>query len=116
MNTKPTSVDEYISQSPSSTQMILKKIMNIITKNAPKAVESIAYGMPAYKHNKKPMVYFAAYPKHIGFYATPSGHEKFKEQLSSYKQGKGSVQFPLDEDMPYDLITEMVKFRYNELS
>ena len=70
--------------------------------------------MPAYKLNKKPLVYFAAFKAHIGFYATPSGHEAFKEELSKYKQGKGSVQFPLDQPIPYDLIVRMVKFRVQE--
>jgi uncharacterized protein YdhG (YjbR/CyaY superfamily) len=74
----------------------------------------MSYGMPGYKLNKKPLVYFAGYKNHIGFYATPSGHSHFQEQLSRYKQGKGSVQFPLNEEMPYDLIEEMVRFRVAE--
>ncbi|MFV0269258.1 MAG: iron chaperone, partial [Draconibacterium sp.] len=78
------------------------------------AVESIAYGMPAYKLNKKPLVYFAAYARHIGFYATPSGHQEFASELSVYKQGKGSVQFPIDEPLPTDLIRRIVAFRVKE--
>ncbi len=70
--------------------------------------------MPAYKLNKKPLVYFAAYKNHIGFYATPSGHAEFSTELSKYKQGKGSVQFPIDEPMPLDLIERIVKFRAAE--
>jgi uncharacterized protein YdhG (YjbR/CyaY superfamily) len=77
-------------------------------------VESIAYGMPAYKINGKPLVYFAGYKKHIGFYATPSGHTEFADELSKYKQGKGSVQFPLDKPIPYELIRRIVAFRVNE--
>jgi uncharacterized protein YdhG (YjbR/CyaY superfamily) len=95
-------------------QEILQTLRQIIIDNAPDAVEGIAYGMPAYKTNGKPLIYFAGFAKHIGFYATPTGHEKFAEELSKYKQGKGSVQFPLNQEIPYDLITEIVKFRVQE--
>ena len=71
--------------------------------------------MPAYKLNKKPLVYFAAFKNHIGFYATPTGHSEFKNELSLYKQGKGSVQFPLNQKIPYQLIEKIVKFRVNEI-
>lgn len=107
-------IDQYILQFPEETRDILNKIRALIKENAPEAIESIAYGMPAYKLNKKPLVYFAAYKTHIGFYATPSGHEAFKEELSKYKQGKGSVQFLLNQPIPYDLIMRMVKFRVSE--
>ena len=82
--------------------------------NAPNAIESIAYGMPAYKVNGKPLVYFAAFKNHIGFYATPKGHVHFAKELSKYKQGKGSVQFPIDKPIPYDLIKGMVEFKAKE--
>lgn len=114
MNPAIKTVEDYISSFPKVTQEKLNSIRHIIKNNAPEAVESISYGMPAYKTNKKPLVYFAGYAKHIGFYATPTGHEKFKQQLSVYKQGKGSVQFPLDQPLPIDLITEIVKFRVEE--
>jgi uncharacterized protein YdhG (YjbR/CyaY superfamily) len=107
-------IDQYISQFPEDVQAILKKIRLLILECAPGAAELMSYGMPGYKLNKKPLVYFAGYKNHIGFYATPSGHSHFQEQLSRYKQGKGSVQFPLNEEMPYDLIEEMVRFRVAE--
>ena len=107
-------IDTYILQFPEEVQVILKTIRQLIIENAPGAVEGMAYGMPGYKFNKKPLVYFAAYPKHIGFYATPSGHSEFAEELSGYKQGKGSVQFPLNKPIPYDLIVRIVKFRVAE--
>lgn len=107
-------IDTYILQFPEEVQVILNTIRQLIIENAPGAVESMAYGMPGYKLNKKPLVYFAAYPKHIGFYATPSGHSEFMEELSGYKQGKGSVQFPLNKPVPYDLIVRIVKFRVAE--
>lgn len=99
---------------PQDVQEILRKIRAIIQTAAPDAEETIAYGMPAYKLNHKPLVYFAGYGKHIGFYATPTGHSAFAQELARYKQGKGSVQFPLGEAMPYALIRSMVEFRVNE--
>lgn len=107
-------VNEYIATFPEEIQQILKTIRTLITESAPEAEESISYGMPAYKLNKKPLVYFAAFKNHIGFYATPSGHSQFAEELSRYKQGKGSVQFPIDQPMPFDLIRRIVKFRAQE--
>ena len=114
MNQKQNTVDDYISEFPLEIQNKLKTLRKLIKKHAPDAVESISYGMPAYKTHNKPLVYFAGYDKHIGFYATPTGHEAFKKQLSVYKQGKGSVQFPLDQDLPMQLISEIVKFRVKE--
>ena len=111
MNTTFTSVDEYIQTFPKYIQVFLEQVRALIIKKAPEASESIAYGMPAYKLNGKPLVYFAGYKSHIGFYATPAGHAEFVEELSHYKQGKGSVQFPLDKPIPYDLIERMVEFR-----
>ncbi len=70
--------------------------------------------MPAYKTHKKPLVYFAAFKNHIGFYATPSGHSEFQDELTKYKQGKVSVQFSLDKPIPYKLIERIVKFRVTE--
>ncbi len=86
----------------------------IIKENAPDATEYIAYGMPAYRYNSKPLVYFAGYKTHIGFYATPTGHAEFAKVLSRYKQGKGSVQFPIDEPLPLQLIGQIVRFRVEE--
>jgi len=114
MEKKGATVEEYISSFPKEVQDRLQLIRKVIKNNAPEAIEIIAYGMPAYKINKKPLVYFGGYAKHIGFYATPVGHEKFKKELSTYKQGKGSVQFPLNQDLPLDLIAEIVKFRVLE--
>ena len=107
-------VEEYLKQFPAETRQILQDIRAAVMKAAPKAEEGISYGMPAYKMNGKPLVYFGGYEKHIGFYATPTGHEEFKKALSGYKQGKGSVQFPINEKMPMALITKIVKFRLQE--
>ena len=107
-------VDDYIRSFPEDTQLLLSKVRASIKENAPEAAESISYQMPAYKLNGKPLVYFAGYEKHIGFYATPTGHEQFAKELAKYKQGKGSVQFPLDKPVPYNLIARIVKFRVKE--
>jgi uncharacterized protein YdhG (YjbR/CyaY superfamily) len=110
---KPENIDEYIGTLPNDVQEILEKVRATIQKAAPEAKEKISYSMPAFEQNGI-VVYFAAYKNHIGLYALPSGHEAFKDELSKYKSGKGSVQFPLDQPMPYDLITKIVKFRVKE--
>lgn len=109
-------VDAYIAGFPEDVQEILDRMREIVREVAPDAEERIAYGMPGYKLNGKPLVYFAGYAKHIGFYATPNGHEAFKEDFARYKQGKGSVQFPLDEPMPYELVERVVRFRVDDVS
>lgn len=111
---KVTTVDAYIEEFSPEVQALLHKMRNTILKVASDAQESISYGMPAYKTQGKPLVYFAAYKNHIGFYATPSGHEAFKKELSEYQQGKGSVQFPLNEPLPLELIGKIVAFRVQE--
>lgn len=113
LTTKPATIDEYIASFPKDVQAVLQQVRKTIKKAAPEAEESIAYGLPAFTLNG-PLVYFGAFKGHIGFYATPTGHEAFQKELSPYKQGKGSVQFPLDQPMPLDLITRIVKFRVAE--
>lgn len=107
-------VDSYIETFPENVKERLKTIRAIIKEAAPEAEEGFSYGMPGYKYCGKPLVYFAGYEKHIGFYATPSGHSEFAGELSKYKQGKGSVQFPNDKEIPYDLIKRIVEFRVAE--
>lgn len=107
-------IESYIQQFPHNVQEILRNIRKLIKDNAPETEELFAYGMPAYKTNKKPLVYFAGFKNHIGIYATPSGHSEFQDELSKYKQGKGSVQFPLNQPIPYKLIERIVKFRVTE--
>jgi uncharacterized protein YdhG (YjbR/CyaY superfamily) len=106
-------IDLYISTFPVETQVLLEKIREIIKKAAPKAVEVISYGMPAFKQNGV-LVYFAGYKNHIGFYPTGSGIRAFQEEISAYKNSKGAVQFPLDKSLPVGLITKMVKYRVKE--
>lgn len=107
-------INEYIGNFPAEIQSILQNIRKIIKETAPEAEEKIAYGMPGYKTYGKPLVYFSGYKNHIGFYATPTGHKEFEKELSQFKQGKGSVQFPLNKPIPYDLIKRIVEFRVKE--
>ncbi|MEL0145623.1 MAG: DUF1801 domain-containing protein [Schleiferiaceae bacterium] len=107
-------VEEYLQQFEGVCRDRLSQVRQIILKEAPDAVENISYGMPAYKTFGKPLVYFAGYAKHIGLYATPSGHAAFEAELASYKQGKGSVQFPHNQPLPEDLIRRIVAFRTQE--
>lgn len=109
-------VENYINQFPKKTQDILNKIRSLILENSKEITESISYGMPAYKLNNKPVIYYAAYEHHIGIYATPNAHDAFKKELNQYKQGKGSVQFPLDQEIPYALIEKMLKYNLKVLS
>ena len=108
-------VDDYIAQFHGHVRERLEAIRQIIREVAPHADESMAYGMPAYKMHGKPLVYFAGFDKHIGFYATPNGHEAFKGEFVKYKQGKGSVQFPLDQPLPVDLVRRVVMYRVKQL-
>lgn len=113
---KVKNVEDYIATFSIETQEKLNALRVLILRHAPEANESISYGLVCYKLGRKPLVYFGAFTKHIGFYATPNGHQNFKKQLSGYKQGKGSVQFPKDQPLPYNLIAEIVKFRVREIT
>ncbi|KYC45457.1 MAG: hypothetical protein APG12_00126 [Candidatus Methanofastidiosum methylothiophilum] len=104
-------IDGYIKLFPKEVQEKLKKIREIIKEVAPCAEEKISYGMPTFVLKGKNLVHFAAYRTHIGFYPTPSGIEKFKSEISVYEWSKGTVKFPLDEPVPFDLIREIVAFR-----
>jgi len=107
------SIDEYIGQFAPEVQEILKTLREVIKTSAPEAEEKISYGMPAFALHGN-LVYFAAFKNHLGFYPTPSGISAFKDELSEYKSAKGSVQFPLSRPIPYDLISQIVKFRVSE--
>lgn len=113
---KYSSIDQYITEAPAQVKQILINIRNLISEKAPEAVSCIAYNMPAFKYHKKPLVYFAAFKNHIGFYALPSGNVAFQKELTKYKTGKGSIQFPLDQEIPYDLIGQIVEFRVAEMN
>ena len=106
-------INEFIGGFPENVQKILEQLRKAIKEAAPKAEEKMAYGIPTFFQSGN-LVHFSAYEKHIGFYPAPSGIEAFKKELSAYKTAKGSVQFPLDQPLPLDLIKKIVKFRVKE--
>lgn len=107
-------IDKYIEDFPEETKVILKKVRQIIKEIVPESEETISYQMPTFKLNGKNFVHFAAFKNHLGFYPIPSGIEAFKKELSYYEGGKGSVKFPLDKPIPYNLIKKIVKYRKKE--
>jgi uncharacterized protein YdhG (YjbR/CyaY superfamily) len=110
----PSSIDEYIAGFSPDIQQVLEQIRNAIRAIAPDAEETIKYRMPTFVLHEN-LVHFAAYTKHVGFYPTPSGISKFKDELSPYNSAKGSVQFPIDEPIPLTLIKNIVRFRVKEV-
>ncbi len=111
--TAPRTIDDYIASFPPAVQVVLQKIRSTIRKAAPQAQETIKYRMPTFTLNGN-LVHFAAFKNHIGFYPVPSGIKAFQNELSRYEGGKGSVQFPLDQPIPYGLISRIVKYRARE--
>jgi len=106
-------IDEYILQFPAEVQVLLQELRQVIKEAAPDAQEKISYQMPTF-YLYGNLVHFAAYKNHIGFYPTPSAIEAFKEELSIYKGARGSVQFPIKNPMPFELIKKIVRYRVNE--
>jgi uncharacterized protein YdhG (YjbR/CyaY superfamily) len=106
-------IDKYIKEFPEETQSLLEQIRMTIRAEAPEAEEIISYGIPTFKLNSN-LVHFAAYKNHIGFYPAPSGIDAFRKELSTFKVTKGTVQFPIDQPLPTDLIAKIVKFRVKE--
>ena len=108
-------VDGYIEQFDGEVKARLLTMRQLIRTEVPEAEESYSYGLVGYKLNKKPLVYFGGFKNHVGFYATPNGHEAFAEEFSKYKQGKGSVQFPLDQPLPVNLIKRVIEYRVQQV-
>ena len=100
---------------PEAVQEVLRRVRATIREAAPDAEETISYQMPTFKLRGKPLVYFAAFKTHLGLYPTPEGVQAFRDELAPYKNAKGSVQFPLDKPIPYDLISRIVTFRVQEI-
>ena len=109
-------VDDYLGQFSGEVRERLDAVRGIIKTNVPDAVESMSYGLVGYKLRGKPLVYFGGFAHHVGFYATPNGHEAFAKDFSRYKQGKGSVQFPLDQPLPRSLIERVVVYRKEQIA
>jgi uncharacterized protein YdhG (YjbR/CyaY superfamily) len=108
-------IDEYVEAFPENVQRILEKLRDAVRKAAPEAVESISYDMPTFKLDGKRLVYFSAWKSHIGFYSIPKGNEVFRKQLSPFEGPKGSLRFPLDKPIPYDLVKKIVVLRVREI-
>jgi uncharacterized protein YdhG (YjbR/CyaY superfamily) len=112
--TSVSSIDEYIARFPAHTQEVLQELRELIRASVPNAIETVSYAMPTFDLNGKHLVFFAGYERHVGLYPAPVDHEAFKEDLKPYRKGKGSVQFPLGEPLPGDLIRRIVAFRVEE--
>ena len=112
---KSKTIDEYIESFPENVQDILEKLRDTVRKAAPGAAESISYHMPTFKLDKKKLVYFSAWKNHIGFYSIPVGDAAFRKELSPYSGEKGSLRFPMDKPIPYDLVKKIVMFRMREI-
>lgn len=108
------SIDEYISIFPVKTQVILEKIRETIKELVPDAEETISYQIPLLKSNGSYLIYFAGWKNHVSLYPVPRGNDSLKKELSKYKGGKGTVQFPFDKPLPISLIKKIVKYRIKE--
>lgn len=113
---KAKNIDDYIARFPKDTQKFMQKIRATIKKAVPAAEEAISYGIPTFNMNSRYLIYFAGYKNHISIYPAPRENAAFKKELSGYKGGKGTVQFPLDKPIPLELVTRIVKFRVKENS
>ena len=110
------SIDEYLSGMPSETRAVLEELRALIRDVVPDATETISYGIPTFDLNGKHLVHFAGYAHHIGFYPTPSGMDAFDAELAVYTRSKGTVQFPLGQPLPEELIRRIVEFRVAEIT
>ncbi len=110
-----TTIDEYLAQFSGEVLERINQIREAVRVLAPNSEESLSYGLIGYKLKGKPLVYVGGFAHHIGFYATPNGHEAFKDDFAKYKQGKGSVQFPLDQPLPIELIERVIQYRVQTL-
>jgi len=109
--TAPATIDAYIAAFPPEVQALLQQIRQVIHNTIPNLGETISYSMPTFTLNGKYLVYIAAHKKHIGLYPAPTGVEEFHEAVALYGGGKGTLKFPLDKPMPFDLIRRVVRFR-----
>ncbi len=108
-------VDRYVRQFDDTIRERLETLRALVRTEVPDAEESFSYGLIGYKLGGKPLVYFGGFKRHVGLYATPNGHDAFKDEFSKYKQGKGSVQFPNDQPLPIELIKRVVEFRVKDI-
>jgi uncharacterized protein YdhG (YjbR/CyaY superfamily) len=109
-----TTIDEYISTFPDDIQAILEKMRQAIQRAAPDTKETMSYGIPTFDLNGKHVVFFAGWKHYISLYPLPAGDEAFQQEIAHYKRAKGSIQFPLDKPIPYDLVEQIVTLLMKE--
>jgi uncharacterized protein YdhG (YjbR/CyaY superfamily) len=113
-NKRITTIDDYIASFPAETQVVLERVRQIIRHSAPEATETISYGIPTFDLNGKHLVFFAGWKQHISLYPLPAGDEAFQQELARYKRARGSIQFPLNKPIPYDLVEQIVTLLMRE--
>lgn len=113
MDTDPKTIDDFIASYPKQAQEILQQIRQTIHRVVPEAKEKISYGIPTF-YLAGNLVHFSAYKHHIGFYPGSDAIKAFKDDLKPYKTSKGTIQFPLDQPIPYDLIKKITKYRVGQ--
>ena len=112
---KNKTIENYIQSFTKETQILLDTLREMIFSEVPECEELLSYGIPSYKYQSKYLVHFAGYEKHIGFYPTPAGVKAFDTDFKKYKTGKGSVQFPLEHEIPWELIRRILQFRKSQI-
>lgn len=115
-NTPSAEITAYLAAFPAETQTRLRTVRELVAQCAPQAEEQLSYGMLGYKLHGRPLIYFGGFAHHIGMYATPAGHAEFVDEFAKYKQGKGSVQLPLSDELPLALIRRVIEFRVASLN
>jgi uncharacterized protein YdhG (YjbR/CyaY superfamily) len=106
-------IDQYLKQFSPEVASKLTALREMIADTVPEATEAIRYGLPTFQLNGN-LLHFGGYKTHIGVYPAPSGIEAFEKELTPYQKGKGTLQFPLDKDLPLSLIKKIVLFRVKE--
>lgn len=114
MKSKEKNIDTYIKNFPNTTQIILEKIRDTIKNAVPNSIETISYGIPTFKLNGKNLIHFGGFKDHTSLFPGSEAVEVFANELIEYKTSKGTIQFPLDKPVPYDLIAKITEFRVKE--
>ncbi len=109
--TDTSEVTDYLNRFDGEVYGRLQTMRSLVSEIVPDATESFSYGLIGYKLNSKPLIYFGGFKEHVGLYATPNGHDAFKEEFSVYRQGKGSVQLPNSQPLPIELIRRVIEYR-----
>jgi uncharacterized protein YdhG (YjbR/CyaY superfamily) len=109
-------VDNYINSQPSKQKEILEKIRSLIKQEVPEAKEALGYGVASFKLNGKPLIYYASFKNHVGIYPVPKAEGKLADEIKKHQTGKGTMQFPLDRQIPFDFIKKIIEIRKNEVS